>query len=64
MGFFSGYQAAFSQLVFAGKKESDPCAGIGDPKIYLAKSLNQLSQAHPGKVWMIKKISRCAMCTV
>ena len=46
----AGYQAAFSQLVFAGKKDHDPCAGVGDAKVNLAKSLQQLSQAHPGKV--------------
>ena len=46
----AGYQAAFSQLVFAGKKNHDPCAGVGDAKVNLAKNLQQLSQAHPGKV--------------
>ena len=36
--------------MFAGKKNHDPCAGVGDAKVSLAKSLHQLSQAHPGKV--------------
>ena len=47
---FVGYQAAFSQLAFAGKKEHDPCANIQDAKLYLAQNLQKLSLAHPGKV--------------
>ncbi len=47
---FPGYQAAFSQLAFAGKKDNDPCAAVPDAKIHLAKSLHQLSASHPGKV--------------
>merc|ERR1719147_425552 len=43
-----GYQTAYSQLVFAGKPEHDPVAGIGDPKKYLATSLASLSGRTPG----------------
>ncbi|KAK2157652.1 hypothetical protein LSH36_187g00016 [Paralvinella palmiformis] len=46
----AGYQAAFSQLAFAGKKEHDPCANIQDAKLYLAQNLQKLSLAHPGKL--------------
>jgi len=45
-----GYQSSYSQLVFAGKPDHDPVAGIGDPKIYLATSLASLSSKHPGLV--------------
>ncbi|XP_077991102.1 exportin-2-like [Glandiceps talaboti] len=46
-----GYQAAFSQLVFAGKREHDPFNGtIPDAKIYLAQNLHKLSSAKPGKL--------------
>merc|ERR1711962_701181 len=38
-----GYQTAYSQLVFAGKREDDPVKGVEDPAIYLAKSLGALS---------------------
>ncbi len=48
--FLPGYQAAFSQLVFAGKKQHDSCPGVGDAKLNLANSLHQLSKAHPGTV--------------
>jgi len=43
-----GYQTAYSQLIFAGKPEHDPVAGVGDPKAFLAKSLASLSSRHPG----------------
>ena len=46
-----GYQTAFSQLAFAGKKEHDPIGdSMGNPKILLAKSLHKLSTACPGRV--------------
>uniref|UniRef100_A0A3B4ZRJ2 Exportin-2 n=1 Tax=Stegastes partitus TaxID=144197 RepID=A0A3B4ZRJ2_9TELE len=46
-----GYQTAFSQLAFAGKKEHDPIGDIvGNPKILLAQSLHKLSTACPGRV--------------
>ncbi|KAG7283270.1 LOW QUALITY PROTEIN: hypothetical protein CRUP_005012 [Coryphaenoides rupestris] len=46
-----GYQTAFSQLAFAGKKEHDPIGEtIGNPKILLAHSLHKLSTACPGRV--------------
>lgn len=46
-----GYQTAYSQLAFAGKKERDPFSGtIPDAKVYLAQSLQKLSSSEPGKV--------------
>merc|ERR1712200_135516 len=45
-----GYQTAYSQLIFAGKPEHDPVAGVGDPKVFLAKSLGALSTQMPGKI--------------
>lgn len=46
----SGYQTAYSQLVFAGKKSYDPCEEVADVKLYLAKSLHSMSKHHPGKL--------------
>ncbi|MGH0145719.1 UNVERIFIED_CONTAM: hypothetical protein FKN15_024670 [Acipenser sinensis] len=46
-----GYQTAFSQLAFAGKKEHDPIGdSVSNPKILLAQSLHKLSTACPGRV--------------
>ncbi|CAB1353828.1 unnamed protein product [Coregonus sp. 'balchen'] len=46
-----GYQTAFSQLAFAGKKEHDPIREVvSNPKILLAQSLHKLSTACPGRV--------------
>lgn len=46
-----GYQTAFSQLAFAGKKEHDPIGeAVCNPKILLAQSLHKLSTACPGRV--------------
>jgi len=45
-----GYQTAYSQLVFAGKREDDPVKGVEDPAIFLAQSLSKLSQSCPGKL--------------
>ncbi|XP_072259360.1 exportin-2 [Pyxicephalus adspersus] len=46
-----GYQTAFSQLAFAGKKEHDPIGEmVNNPKILLAQSLHKLSTACPGRV--------------
>ncbi|XP_006839263.1 PREDICTED: exportin-2 isoform X2 [Chrysochloris asiatica] len=46
-----GYQTAFSQLAFAGKKEHDPVGQmVHNPKIHLAQSLHKLSTACPGRV--------------
>merc|ERR1712055_629369 len=45
-----GYQTAYSQLIFAGKPDHDPVAGVGDPKAFLASSLFGLSTRHPGKI--------------
>ena len=45
-----GYQTAFSELMFAGRKEHDPFHDISDPKDFLAKRLYKLSLSCPGKV--------------
>lgn len=46
-----GYQTAFSQLAFAGKRHDDPIGdSVGNPKILLAQSLQKMSVAYPGKV--------------
>ncbi|CAH1774646.1 unnamed protein product [Owenia fusiformis] len=45
-----GYQTAYSQLMFAGKKDTDPFSTIPNAKIYLANKLHQLSTANPGKI--------------
>ncbi|TRY97477.1 hypothetical protein DNTS_008211 [Danionella cerebrum] len=46
-----GYQTAFSQLAFAGRKEHDPIGeAVSNPKILLAQSLFKLSTACPGRV--------------
>ncbi|XP_071966632.1 exportin-2 [Engystomops pustulosus] len=46
-----GYQTAFSQLAFAGKKEHDPIGDmVSNPKILLAQSLQTLSASCPGRV--------------
>uniref|UniRef100_A0A8C0DVP2 Exportin-2 n=1 Tax=Balaenoptera musculus TaxID=9771 RepID=A0A8C0DVP2_BALMU len=46
-----GYQTAFSQLAFAGKKEHDPVGQmVNNPRIHLAQSLHKLSTACPGRV--------------
>lgn len=46
-----GYQTAYSQLAFAGRKERDPFSGtIPDAKLYLAQSLQKLSSGDPGKI--------------
>ena len=51
-----GYQTAFSQLAFAGKKEHDPIGdAVGNPKILLAQSLHKLSTACPGRVCLDMK---------
>lgn len=55
-----GYQTAFSQLAFAGKKEHDPIGdAVSNPKILLAQSLHKLSTACPGRVRTIH-ITSCA----
>ena len=48
--FIKGYQTAFSELMFAGKKEHDPFHVISEPKEFLAKQLYKLSLTCPGKV--------------
>merc|ERR1719348_2041104 len=45
-----GYQTAYSQLIFAGKPDHDPVAGVDDVRSYLAKSLGALSARHPGRL--------------
>ncbi|XP_046365033.2 exportin-2-like [Haliotis rufescens] len=47
----AGYQTAYSQLAFAGKKEHDPLGdSIPDPKTFLAQHLQQLSASNPGMI--------------
>lgn len=46
-----GYQTAYSQLVFAGRREHDPFKGsIPDARLYLVQSLHKLSAAYPGRL--------------
>ena len=46
-----GYQTAYSQLAFAGKKESDFLTEtVPQLKMGLAKGLEKMSASHPGKV--------------
>ena len=48
---FVGYQTAYSQLAFAGKKDSDFLSEtVPQLKMGLAKGLEKMSAAHPGKV--------------
>lgn len=52
-----GYQTAFSQLAFAGKKEHDPIGeAVSNPKILLAQSLHKLSTACPGRVSLLSPL--------
>lgn len=43
-----GYQTAYSQLIFAGKPDYDPVAGVGDVRKFLATSLAAMSARRPG----------------
>ncbi|XP_018646276.1 importin-alpha re-exporter (chromosome segregation 1-like protein) [Schistosoma mansoni] len=43
-------QSAYSQLTFAIQKLPDLYASITDPRVYLAKTLHDLSNASPGKL--------------
>merc|ERR1712183_280627 len=45
-----GYQTAYSQLIFAGKADTDPVelAGVGDPKHPLSLQLGRVSSSQPG----------------
>ena len=45
-----GYQSAYSQLVFAGKRKHDPVAAVTDVRGNLAHSLKNLSASQPGFV--------------
>lgn len=45
-----GYQAAFSQLAFAHKKDHDPLNGVSEPRLHLAQKLYRLSVAYPGRL--------------
>eukprot|EP00123_Amoebidium_parasiticum_P018052 comp24082_c0_seq1/m.43377 comp24082_c0_seq1/g.43377 ORF comp24082_c0_seq1/g.43377 comp24082_c0_seq1/m.43377 type:complete len:977 (-) comp24082_c0_seq1:650-3580(-) len=54
----SGYQNAYSRLVFSGKAEHDPFANISDPRANLATSLAQLaSKLGPGGVPGLLKLA-------
>ncbi|KAH8858710.1 Exportin-2 [Schistosoma japonicum] len=43
-------QSAYSQLTFAIQKLPDLCPSITDPRVYLAKTLHDLSNLSPGKL--------------
>merc|ERR1712025_1557060 len=45
-----GYQTAYSQLIFAGKADTDPVelAGVGDPKHHLSLQLGRVASSQPG----------------
>ena len=45
-----GYQSAYSQLQFAGKRKHDPVAAISDVRANLAQCLHKLNVASPGVV--------------
>jgi len=45
-----GYQTAYSQLLYANRKEVDPCAQVTDLRLNLIQSIYQLSMANPGKL--------------
>lgn len=45
-----GYQAAYSQLVYAQTKTPDPLPDIADNRKYLAEQLAKLSQIRPGDI--------------
>lgn len=45
-----GYQAAYSQLIYAQTKSPDPLAQITDGRKYLAEQLAKLSQTRPGDI--------------
>ncbi|RGB41994.1 exportin-2-like protein [Rhizophagus diaphanus] len=44
------FQSAFARLTSTGKLKRDPTERIEDPKIFLAHSLQTLSQRYPGKI--------------
>ena len=44
------YQANYSKLTTVGTGKKNYTAHVSDPRLYLAQSLAQLAQAHPGKV--------------
>ena len=45
-----GYSAAFCRLAWASSVDHDPMASVTNLKEFLARSLQQLFQAHPGQV--------------
>ena len=56
----TGYQTAYSQLAFAGKKEHDPLGSdVPDPKLNLAKHLGKLATGNPGKVRLVQFAWNC-----
>ena len=61
--FHAGYQTAYSQLAFAGKKDRDPLGSdVPDPKVNLAKQLGKLATGHPGKVRANHLFNGCIQC--
>ena len=47
---FIGYQASYSQLVFCGQKEHDPCKDVPNTKVFLGKTLKHFNNQFPTKV--------------
>lgn len=46
----TGYQASFSKLGASEPPRRDPVADVADPGVFMARSLVECSQAHPGQV--------------
>jgi exportin-2 (importin alpha re-exporter) len=45
----AGYHVMYAHLVYSSRRPHDPLKSIEDPKLFLAKSLHELSRAHPGR---------------
>lgn len=43
------YNTMYAHLTYAGRPPHDALKTIEDPKLFLAKSLHELSRAHPGR---------------
>ena len=44
-----GYHVMYAHLVYSSRRPHDSLKSIEDPKLFLAKSLHELSRAHPGR---------------
>lgn len=49
----TGYQASFSKLGASEPPRRDPVADISDLGVFMARSLVECSQAHPGQVCLL-----------